>query len=68
MKITEAINFFGNRAKLAAALNISRTAVYQWKSKIPIRRQYEIEKMTKGELKSDFHLHIEKQIGENDAS
>lgn len=44
--------FFGNRAKLAAALGITRAATHQWGERVPIRRQYELERLTNGALKA----------------
>lgn len=47
------ISHFGGPAKVAAALGISRQAVYGWPEIVPPRRQYEIERITGGELKAD---------------
>lgn len=44
--------FFGNRTKLAAALGITRSATHQWGDRVPIRRQYELERITNGQLKA----------------
>ncbi|HCF5494928.1 TPA: Cro/Cl family transcriptional regulator [Pseudomonas aeruginosa] len=50
-RAAEAINHFGGKSKLAAALGISYAAVQQWGEEIPLLRQYEIEKLTRGALK-----------------
>ena len=42
MQTSEAINKFGSVANLAAALNISVQAVYQWGYKVPDLRAYQI--------------------------
>jgi len=42
MQTSEAINKFGNVANLAAALNISVQAVYQWGDKVPELRAYQL--------------------------
>lgn len=55
MQIEEIIKFFGNQRGVAIALGIKEPSVFTWKKngKIPMRRQYQIEKLTKGELKAD---------------
>lgn len=51
MNTNEAVRFFdGKKKNVAVALKISAAAVAQWGQKIPIRRQYELEKITKGKL------------------
>lgn len=52
MKTADAIKYFGGVIKLAAALDINRTAVYQWGDTVPKGRAYEIEVLTKGALKA----------------
>lgn len=54
MKKSKAIAYFGNAVNLAKKLGINPSAVYQWPEQIPQRRAYEIEKLTKGELKAEF--------------
>lgn len=49
------IAHFGGSAKVAAALGISRQAVYGWPEIVPPRRQYEIERITDGALKADVN-------------
>ncbi|HEJ1325755.1 TPA: Cro/CI family transcriptional regulator [Pseudomonas aeruginosa] len=51
MTKSDAIKHFGSKSKLAAALGISYAAVQQWDEEIPMLRQYEIERITKGALK-----------------
>lgn len=53
MKKTTAIKFFGSGVKLAEALKINSSAVYQWPETIPRLRAFEIERLTKGKLKAD---------------
>jgi DNA-binding transcriptional regulator YdaS (Cro superfamily) len=48
----EAIDHFGTATALAKALGITLEAVSQWRD-VPMRRQYEIERITKGGVKAD---------------
>lgn len=54
MKKQNAIKHFGGVSKLAAALGILHSAVSQWGENVPVRRAFEIERITNGELKADF--------------
>ena len=56
MTKVEAVKHFGGIAPLADALHVRYQAVYQWRE-IPMRRQYEIERLTDGQLKADC-LHL----------
>lgn len=49
----EAIDFFGTKKRLAAALDTYPQAVIQWGEYPPILRQYQIEVITKGALKAE---------------
>lgn len=53
MKLSEAVAHFGTEAEMARKLGIKPQAVYQWGDKVPMRRQYQIQLMTKGKLKAD---------------
>ena len=55
MKYQEIYDYFGGVAKIAEALNISRQAVWRWSTfqNVPLRRQYEIERLTGGVLKAN---------------
>lgn len=53
MTLQEAKDYFGNYAKLAAALKISKGAISQWTGEIPEARQLELHRLTKGKLKAD---------------
>lgn len=53
MKKADAIAFFGSPTALAAALGITRTAVYQWGELVPKERRYEIEVKSGGQLKAE---------------
>lgn len=48
--LEKAIAHFGNQSALAAALEITREAVSQWKE-VPVKRAIEIERLTKGKIK-----------------
>ena len=54
MKKVDAVLHFGNTIKLAKALGIAQSAVSQWGDEIPMRRAFEIERITNGKLKADF--------------
>jgi hypothetical protein len=54
MTLQEALNYFGNGNRMAKALKVSRNAVYKWDGIIPIKRQLQIQFLTKGELKADL--------------
>ena len=51
----QAISFFGGRSELAKALGISYQSVQQWDeaNKIPKGRQFEIQVITNGQLKTE---------------
>ncbi|MEL4429846.1 Cro/CI family transcriptional regulator [Shewanella mangrovisoli] len=51
MKTKDAISHFGNKSKLAKALNISKSAIAQWGSDVPELRAFQIERLTDGALK-----------------
>lgn len=52
MNKSDAVKHFGGVVRLAEALGIQSQAVSQWGEKIPMRRAYEIEKLTGGQLKA----------------
>ncbi|KAB0476547.1 Cro/Cl family transcriptional regulator [Vibrio chagasii] len=54
MNKTEVIEHFGSKSKAAVALNMSKQAIGQWGGSVPELRQYQIEVITNGRLKSDF--------------
>jgi DNA-binding transcriptional regulator YdaS (Cro superfamily) len=52
MDINAVIKWAGGAAKLAESLGVTRQVVYLWKTRgIPVRRQYEIERLSKGAFK-----------------
>lgn len=54
MNTQDAIKHFGSIKKVAEVLNITRVqSVYQWGDKVPMRRQYQLQLLTKGKLKAD---------------
>lgn len=53
MKTIEVINHFGSKIGVARALNISPSAVTQWGELVPEQRQFQIEVLTNGKLKTD---------------
>jgi DNA-binding transcriptional regulator YdaS (Cro superfamily) len=51
VKKIDVIDHFGSVGAVADALKINGSAVSQWGEEIPIRRAYELERITKGALK-----------------
>lgn len=58
MTTDEVVKHFGNsKSAVAAALNISPSAVSQWGEQPPEKQQFRLEKITRGALKADVvHL------------
>lgn len=56
MTKTQAIEHFGNASAVARALKVTRQSVCSWSEEIPLLRQMQIEKLTKGKLKADNPL------------
>jgi DNA-binding transcriptional regulator YdaS (Cro superfamily) len=52
MKTTDAVHYFGGATALSRALGIRREAIYQWGEDVPVRRAYELERITGGRLKA----------------
>ena len=52
MLTRDAIAHYGTQTALAAALNITRSAVSQWGRTVPELRQYQIELLTRGRLRA----------------
>jgi DNA-binding transcriptional regulator YdaS (Cro superfamily) len=48
----QVFDHFGGARKVAETLGIATASVYQWGDRVPLLRQYQIEKMTKGKLKA----------------
>lgn len=53
MKKEDAINHYGSPTQLARALGITLQAIGQWGDDVPLLRQYQLERLTAGELKAD---------------
>lgn len=54
MKKKDVIEHFGSVGAVADALKIKGSAVSQWGEDIPVRRAYELEKITHGILKIHY--------------
>ena len=54
MKRIEVIEFFGNQARTAKALGITRQAVCRWPDPIPLQSAARAEKASGGKLKLDL--------------
>ncbi len=48
---SDVLNYFGTKTAIAHALQISASAVTQWKEVIPEKQAYRLELITKGALK-----------------
>lgn len=53
MKKKDVISHFGSVGAVADALKIKGSAVSQWGDNVPVRRAYELERITHGALKVD---------------
>lgn len=53
MYTKDAVTYFKGKARLAAALHITPSAVSQWGTRIPMLRQYELQVITAGKLKAE---------------
>ena len=62
MNKNDALSHFGGVIATANALGISHAAVSKWGEKIPMRRAYEIERLTDGKLKA---VSEDNQTGQN---
>ncbi|WP_445946938.1 Cro/CI family transcriptional regulator [Shewanella sp.] len=47
----EAVKYYGSQTKLAQALKINPASVSQWGEDVPELRAYQIERLTRGALK-----------------
>jgi DNA-binding transcriptional regulator YdaS (Cro superfamily) len=53
VRTSEVIDHFGSQTAVARAIGISRSAVQQWKEKVPPLSAAKIAKATRGRLKFD---------------
>jgi hypothetical protein len=51
MTLQDCIKHYGSRNNIAKALGIKRQAITRWKEGIPVRRQFELEILSRGKLK-----------------
>lgn len=56
MKTINVIRHFGTKALVAEALRTSKQAIGQWGRNVPELRQYQLEIITNGALKSELTL------------
>lgn len=54
MKKTDVLAYFGNQEKTAKALGLNQASISKWGEEVPMRRAFEIERITHGALKADF--------------
>ena len=52
MTLKQVLKHFKSKADIARALNIQPQALTNWNKHIPMRRQYELERITEGKLKA----------------
>ncbi|MCA1920970.1 Cro/CI family transcriptional regulator [Buttiauxella noackiae] len=53
----DAINFFGNKIKVAVAAGVDRSAVSQWKDLVPEARARRLEEASNGVLHYDKDIY-----------
>lgn|GEM_PF-179839 len=58
MKKEEVISYFGSVGSVAKALNISHASVSGWGNIIPKGRAFEIQAITKGDMKVNSSLYL----------
>lgn len=56
MKTVEVVKYFGSKPKVAKELKVTKQAIGKWGEEVPELRQYQLEVITSGKLKSDFTL------------
>jgi DNA-binding transcriptional regulator YdaS (Cro superfamily) len=52
MTLDQAVEYFGTKLRVAAALGVTRQAVSSWRE-VPPLRQLQLERMTRGALRAD---------------
>lgn len=53
MKVSSAIKHFGNKVRIAEALDISKASVSKWKDVVPFESATALEILTDGQLSVD---------------
>ena len=53
MNKSHAINYFGNKVKLAKAVGVSPASITRWGEKVPKLRAYQLQVITNGALQAD---------------
>lgn len=56
MTKTQAIEYYGSASSLARALKVTRQSISSWSEEIPLLRQMQLEKLTRGRLKAENPL------------
>lgn len=51
MTLQDCIKHYGSRNNIAKALGIKRQAITRWKEGVPVRRQFELEILSRGKLR-----------------
>jgi hypothetical protein len=52
MRKRDAIKFFGTATEMARALGITRQSITSWGDHVPLARQYQIERLSRGRLQA----------------
>lgn len=70
MKTDDVYQFFGSANKACKAIGITRTAIYKWMERgyIPVKRQKQIELLTKGKLVAEKNKSNKSYKNEEDTS
>jgi len=64
---TEAVKYYGNQNKLAAALGVSDTAVSNWSAVIPEKQAFRLARITNSQLSYDPDLYQTTQVAGSEA-
>ena len=54
MKTSNVLYYFKNKVNIGKALGISKSAISQWGENVPVRRAYELERITNGALSYNY--------------
>jgi len=63
---TEAVKYYGNQNKLAAALGVSDAAVSSWSAIIPEKQAGRLERLTNGQLSYSLELYQTTQTAQSE--
>ena len=62
MRKSDAVSFFGNQTKYAAALNRAASTISEYDDVLPLEAALLTEKIARGRLKVDFRLYDPRKL------